>query len=132
MNDPVPILDVVPDDLAAEAERVARVNLAESDALDWIAAQDRHADRRESTLSMMEAAAGRRLGDRDYRPPLILGERKPDIVPLASIPTDPPPPLLIDRLDPEGHTILYGTGGIGKGALACSWIARLVAEGRAS
>ena len=105
------------------------VNLAESDALDWIAAQDRHRDRREATLSMMEAAAGRRLGDPEYRPPLILGERRPDIVPLATIPTDPPPPLLIDRLDPEGHTILYGTGGIGKGALACSWIARLVAEG---
>ena len=55
---------------------------------------------------------------------------RPEIIPLASICTDPPPPLLIDRLDPEGHTILYGTGGIGKGALASWWITRLVAEGQ--
>ena len=96
------------------------LNLADSDALDWIAAQDRHRDRREATLSMMEAAAGRRLGDPDYQPPLILGARR-----LADIPTDPPPPLLIDRLDPDGHTILFGTGGVGKGTLACEWIVRL-------
>jgi hypothetical protein len=50
-------------------------------------------------------------------------------VALASINTDPPPPMLIDRLDPTGHTILYGTGGVGKGALACRWIADLVLSG---
>lgn len=61
----------------------------------------------------------------------------PDDVPLlaASIDiseysTDPPPPMLIDRLDPEGHTILFGTGGVGKGALACYWITQLVLANR--
>lgn len=50
-------------------------------------------------------------------------------VPLSSISTDPPAPMLIERLDPLGHTILYGTGGVGKGALACEWVARLVRDG---
>lgn len=50
--------------------------------------------------------------------------------PLHAISSDPPAPLLIERLDPEGHTILYGTGGVGKGALACRWTADLVRTGR--
>lgn len=50
-------------------------------------------------------------------------------VALASISTDPAPPLLIDRLDPMGHTILFGTGGVGKGALASWWIVQLIREG---
>jgi len=49
--------------------------------------------------------------------------------PLSTIPADPPAPLLVDRLDPLGHTILYGTGGSGKGTLATWWIARLVRTG---
>jgi len=49
---------------------------------------------------------------------------------LAELSTDPPPPMLIDRLDPEGHTILFGTGGVGKGALTCEWLRKLVAEGQ--
>ena len=49
---------------------------------------------------------------------------------LAAIPTDPPPPLLIGRLDPEGHTILYGTGGVGKGTLAASWTNGLLEDNR--
>jgi hypothetical protein len=48
---------------------------------------------------------------------------------IATISTDPPPPMLVERLDPEGHTILFGTGGVGKGALACWWIAELVRSG---
>lgn len=59
-------------------------------------------------------------------PPSAANDRS---VALASISTDPPPPMLIDRLDPTGHTILYGTGGIGKGALACRWISDLVRSG---
>jgi hypothetical protein len=64
----------------------------------------------------------------------------PDDVPLLDLPdlsvalntisTDPPAPMLIDRLDPLGHTILYGTGGVGKGALSCSWIVKLVQDGQ--
>lgn len=50
-------------------------------------------------------------------------------VALSSISTDPPAPMLIERLDPVGHTILYGTGGVGKGALACQWIINLVDDG---
>src|SRR4051812_118896 len=48
---------------------------------------------------------------------------------LGTISTDPPPPMLVGRLDPEGHTILYGPGGVGKGALTCWWIVRLVTDG---
>ena len=49
--------------------------------------------------------------------------------PLSEISDDPPAPLLIDRLDPEGHTILYGTGGVGKGVLAADFIVRLARIG---
>jgi len=48
---------------------------------------------------------------------------------LADISTAPPPPLLIERLDPEGHSILYGTGGAGKGVETAWWIVRLVRDG---
>jgi hypothetical protein len=48
---------------------------------------------------------------------------------LAEISTDPPPALLCGRLDPASHTILYGTGGVGKGTYACYLITRLVAAG---
>lgn len=51
-------------------------------------------------------------------------------VALSDISTDPPPPMLIERLDPLGHTILYGTGGVGKGVLSCWWIVNLVRSGR--
>jgi hypothetical protein len=49
--------------------------------------------------------------------------------PLSEIDPSPAPPLLLDRLDPKGHTILYGTGGCGKGTLATAWAAQLVREG---
>jgi hypothetical protein len=48
---------------------------------------------------------------------------------LAEIPAGPPDPLVIDRLDPTGHTILYGAGGTGKGTLATWWITQLVQAG---
>lgn len=47
---------------------------------------------------------------------LLLGAR-----PLSDIPTDPPPDLALGRLDMEGHTILYGDGGAGKGVIASHW-----------
>lgn len=49
--------------------------------------------------------------------------------PLSLIPRDPPPPLLLDRLDAQEATILYGNGGAGKGTIAASWIAGLVTSG---
>jgi hypothetical protein len=48
---------------------------------------------------------------------------------VSELPTAAPPPLLADRLDPEGHTILFGTGGAGKGVLACQWATELVRLG---
>lgn len=48
---------------------------------------------------------------------------------LDAIPDETPPPLLIDRLEPKGHTVLFGPGGIGKGSLTASWIVDLVGEG---
>lgn len=62
-------------------------------------------------------------------PPVELINGADRSVPLSSISTDPAPPMFIERLDPTGHTILYGTGGVGKGALACSWICSLVRDG---
>jgi hypothetical protein len=44
---------------------------------------------------------------------------------LADLDASPPPPLLLGRLHPLAHTILFGNGGVGKGALASSWIAKL-------
>jgi hypothetical protein len=35
----------------------------------------------------------------------------------------------LGHLDPQGHTILHGMGGVGKGTLAAWWIVRLVAAG---
>jgi hypothetical protein len=49
--------------------------------------------------------------------------------PLSEIDASPPPALLLGRLDPRGHTILYGTGGAYKGVVAMSWMAQLVPEG---
>lgn len=48
---------------------------------------------------------------------------------ITAIPRDPPLPLLIDRLAPDGHTILFGPGGVGKGVTAAWWIVQLVKEG---
>jgi hypothetical protein len=46
-------------------------------------------------------------------------------VPLSDIEPADPEPLLMGRIHPSGHTILYGTGGVGKGVVAASWIAEL-------
>lgn len=40
---------------------------------------------------------------------------------LLGIPSEPPAPLLVGRIDPDGHTILFGDGGVGKGSLAAAW-----------
>jgi hypothetical protein len=60
---------------------------------------------------------------------LLMPDGTAGSVDIATIDTSPPAPMLVERLDPEGHTILYGTGGVGKGALACWWIVQLVREG---
>lgn len=50
---------------------------------------------------------------------------------LADIDRSPAPPLIVDRISPDGHTILFGPGNVGKGLLASSWIVQHVqAEGR--
>ncbi|HQU34348.1 MAG TPA: DnaB-like helicase N-terminal domain-containing protein [Thermoanaerobaculaceae bacterium] len=48
---------------------------------------------------------------------------------LTEIATTAPPPLLVSRCDPLGHTILFGPGGVGKGVLACQWIVELARLG---
>ena len=47
---------------------------------------------------------------------------------LTTIPAEQPPDMLIGRLDPLGHTILYGTGGVGKGTLSSSWVVGLLED----
>jgi len=51
-----------------------------------------------------------------------------DWTPLSEIDEVEPSPLLLDRLDPDDHTILYGTGGTGKGVVAAEWAVELVAD----
>lgn len=41
---------------------------------------------------------------------------------LSAFSTEPPAPMLVERLDPTGHTILFGAGGVGKGTYA-AWLA---------
>jgi hypothetical protein len=48
---------------------------------------------------------------------------------LRDVPHAPPPPLLLDRLDAEEDTVLFGAGDTGKGVLACAWIVALAADG---
>lgn len=48
---------------------------------------------------------------------------------LSDVPTDPPGPLLRGRLAPGDHTILFGTGGVGKGTYTTALIAGLAADG---
>lgn len=45
--------------------------------------------------------------------------------PGTDLDTELPKPLLVGRLDPIEATLLYGEGGVGKGALACEWVRRL-------
>jgi hypothetical protein len=54
----------------------------------------------------------------------VLGARR-----LQDISQNEPPPLLLERLDPESDTVLFGPGGIGKGALTASWLVRLAQVG---
>jgi len=62
---------------------------------------------------------------------LVLQQHAKKFRRLADVPATTPPPLLVDRLDPIGHTVLFGTGGVGKGVTACGWIRNLVnVEGR--
>ena len=48
---------------------------------------------------------------------------------LAEVSTAPAPAPLLGYLDPQGHTILHGTGGVGKGTLTAELIVDLVAAG---
>ena len=100
---------LTPDLIAAAA--VTRANLA---------AQEAEATRPLTLDEARELAVIRTVGMMDR-----LGARL-----LAEIEPREPAPLLIDRLDPDGHTILYGPGDTGKGTIAAWWIARLVAAGR--
>jgi hypothetical protein len=47
---------------------------------------------------------------------------------LAEVSSAPPSAPLLGFLDPLGHTILHGMGGVGKGTLASWWIVELVAR----
>lgn len=58
--------------------------------------------------------------------PIPAPEPNADSFTLAMLDRTPPPPLLLDRLDPLESTILYGPGGVGKGTLTVRWIVDLV------
>jgi hypothetical protein len=63
-------------------------------------------------------------GNASSRTPEELGAR-----PLTDVPRGAPPPLLLGKLDPTGHTILFGEGGVGKGTTAAWWIVQLTRLG---
>ena len=69
------------------------------------------------------------LAEQGTRGPLATHAARLGAIVLAEISTAPPAPLLCARLDPVSHTILYGTGGVGKGTYASYLITRLVAVG---
>ena len=48
---------------------------------------------------------------------------------LRDVPHAPPPDLLLDRLDAQEDTVLFGAGDTGKGVLACAWIVGLTRDG---
>jgi hypothetical protein len=48
---------------------------------------------------------------------------------LGDIDRSPALPLIVGRISPNGHTILYGPGDAGKGLLACWWIVQHVLGG---
>jgi hypothetical protein len=41
---------------------------------------------------------------------------------LGDIDRSAAPPLIVDRISPDGHTMLFGPGNAGKGLVACSWV----------
>jgi hypothetical protein len=86
--------------------------------------------RREHEIASLPQNGHQPLSEPPAEVDLLMPDGSLGSIDIATISTDPPPPMLIDRLDPEGHTILFGTGGVGKGALACWWIVQLVRSGR--
>lgn len=71
-------------------------------------------------IAALESAVRAERAPREPDPIVRTGARA-----LADIDPSPPPPLLIGRLDPAGHTILFGPGGSGKGTISASWIVDL-------
>lgn len=49
---------------------------------------------------------------------------------LSEIDRSAPEPLLLGRLDPTGHTVLFGPGGVGKGVLSAYWAVQLQRAGK--
>jgi len=68
----------------------------------------------------------------------LIGEPEPEPDPITrtgarwftNIEPKPTPPLLVDRIHPTGHTVLFGAGGSGKGTLAGRWIVDLTLAGK--
>lgn len=78
------------------------------------------------------------LGEKDARDvalrlgyPLVVEDDVTEDLPvsLADVDAALPEDLLLDRIHPQEHTILYGDGGTGKGVIAAWWVARLTREG---
>lgn len=95
-------------------------------------AQPRHDGRMESLSTAMDATEQPPPLWEHVEPPALdkdalnrdLGARC-----LIEVKAERPLPMMVDRLDPLDHTILYGTGGSGKGALVAWWIVQLVRAG---
>lgn len=90
---------------------------------------DAYRSRREQEIAALPQNGHQPMPEPPDDTDLLLPDGSLGSIDIATISTEPPPPMLVERLDPEGHTILFGTGGVGKGALACHWIAQLVRAG---
>lgn len=66
--------------------------------------------------------------DQTIYPALLPPPAPPRALRFDELPTGAPPPLLLNRLHPLSHTLLYGFGGAGKGVLVSSWVVRLIKE----
>lgn len=119
-------------DPVGELEAVSPIDLERAKA--WRAGLDdsvRRAgfDDPEDYLSAMAPTSLNALGEQIMRDAETEAMSQSGARRLSDIDRSAAPPLLLDRLDPAGHTILHGTGGVGKGTLATWWIGQLVRQG---
>jgi AAA domain len=112
------------DESESTASSTSRVSMEESPSE---AIEDPFKDTFDALHRMAEREALEGTARRREIRPLLesLGARR-----ASEISREPPLPLVIDRLDPEDQTILYGPAGTGKGVVAAEWAALLTKEGQ--
>lgn len=124
-----------------KARGVSRVVVAYDSDKDGIkASKETVANALEAGLSAVVASLGDPLigAYKDWRERWLLGDKSPiptsalearqDVWRLDEVEAAQADGLLLDRLHPTDHSILFGDGGTGKGVIAAWWVARLTSE----